>query len=101
MKPLLSLLITMLITPKPYPGRAQEAQHPAAGPPAQAATAHRPDELGTTGWKGGAREHKDATTGAGLQKKSDEELAADQPLMATGADLNGPPTRFPPNKTPE
>jgi len=102
MKALLLFLITMLITATPSPGRAQETPNPAAGPPNATAPANSPEERGTTGWKGGAREQdKDATVGAGVQKKSDEELAADQPLMATGVDLNGPPRRFPPNKTPE
>src|SRR5262245_45254541 len=102
MKTLLAFVITMWITATPSPGRAQETPSPAAGPPDAAAPANSPEERGTTGWKGGAREQdKDATIGAGAQKKSDEELAADQPLMATGVDLNGPPRRFPPNKTPE
>jgi len=102
MKTLLSFVIAMLITATPLPGRAQETPSPAVGPPDAAASANSPEERGTTDWKGGAREQdKDATVGAGVQKKSDEELAADQPLMATGVDLNGPPMRFPPNKTPE
>jgi len=102
MKILLSFLITVLMTATPLLGRAQETPNPAAGSGNAATPSNSPEERGTTGWKGGAREQeKDATPGAGVQKKSDEELAADQPLMATGVDLNGPPMRFPPNKTPE
>ena len=60
-----------------------------------------PEDRGASGWTGGSREpNKDETTGAS-PRKSDEELAADQPAHASGVDLQGPPVRFPPNKTPE
>src|ERR1700710_3144347 len=62
-----------------------------------------PENMGATGWTGGSRgqTHDSATTtgqGGGAQ---DAEAAKDQPVMATGEDLKGPPTQFPPNKTPE
>jgi hypothetical protein len=40
-----------------------------------------------------------ATTGQGVAVHDDE--AKDQPEVATGEDLNGPPRRFAPSKTPE
>jgi hypothetical protein len=56
---------------------------------------------GTTGWTGGSREPtKSETTGTG-QPQSEQAPAADQPDMASGADLKGPPIRFPADKTPE
>jgi hypothetical protein len=102
MKAVFALTITLLIAATPPHAFSQEVANPATGPQSPAAPTNSPEDRGTTGWKGGAREpDKDATVGSGAGKKSDEELAADQPLMATGVDLNGPPTRFPPNKTPE
>jgi hypothetical protein len=41
-----------------------------------------------------------ATTGQGVAVH-DDALAKDQPEVATGEDLNGPPRRFAPSKTPE
>ena len=41
-----------------------------------------------------------ATTGRGVTA-NDDALAKDQPEVATGEDLNGPPRRFAPSKTPE
>ena len=54
---------------------------------------------GKTGWTGGSGEQ----TKSGSRAFSGEEgdLAKDQPEMATGRDLKGPPVRFPPAKTPE
>ena len=59
-----------------------------------------PEDRGSTGWTGGNREQMKGgtTTGAGV---SGSDPAADQPQMGSGADLNGPPIRFPANKTPE
>ncbi len=62
-----------------------------------------PAEMGATGWSGGSRgqTHDSATsTGAG-NSGTNSEAAKDQPLMATGEDLKGPPAQFPANKTPE
>lgn len=61
-----------------------------------------PGGMGSSGWTGGtggahigtSNAH---TTGAAASESS----AADQPEMATGQDLKGPPTRFPANNTPE
>ena len=59
-----------------------------------------PDGKGSTGWTGGARDQTSQTTGqsAGAQ---DAEAAKDQPAMATGEDLKGPPKQFSPRQTPE
>lgn len=65
-----------------------------------------PQGMGSTGWTGGTGgshigTSNQQTTGMGAGKTPDNEAAADQPEMATGVDLKGPPTRFPANKTPE
>lgn len=73
-----------------------------------------PQNKGSSGWTGGhpetggattegsgqASKPKDATTGQGVQVH-DEAEAKDQPTMATGKDLKGPPMQFAPSKTPE
>ena len=72
-----------------------------------------PDHKGATGWSGGARDQPSqpggdksaapnaaATTGQKIEVH-DEALAKDQPAMATGEDLKGPPAQFAPSKTPE
>jgi hypothetical protein len=62
-----------------------------------------PENMGATGWTGGSRgqTHDSATTTGQGNSARDTEAAKDQPVMATGEDLKGPPTQFPPNKTPE
>ena len=62
-----------------------------------------PEHLGASGWTGGSRgQTKDgATTGQSVRPTDDPEAAKNQPSMATGEDLKGPPTQFPANKTPE
>jgi len=62
-----------------------------------------PENMGATGWTGGSRgqTHDSATTTGQGNSAQDTEAAKDQPVMATGEDLKGPPTQFPPNKTPE
>jgi hypothetical protein len=47
-----------------------------------------------------APQKANATTGQGVAVH-DDALAKDQPEVATGEDLNGPPRRFAPSKTPE
>ena len=64
-----------------------------------------PHGMGSTGLTGGAGgshigTSNSATTGS-APRQEPSGLAADQPEMATGQDLNGPPIRFPANKTPE
>jgi hypothetical protein len=51
-----------------------------------------PEGRGSTGWTGGNR----GQTGTG-----NPEAAKDQPFMATGLDLKGPPLQFPAGQTPE
>lgn len=58
-----------------------------------------PEGKGSTGWTGGARQPSE-TTGQS-DRNPDPEAAENQPYMATGKDLKGPPMRFPANKTPE
>jgi hypothetical protein len=77
-----------------------------------------PDQKGATGWSGGARDQpsqpggdktaapadtaaKPAETTGQTVEVHDEALVKDQPLMATGEDLKGPPAQFAPSKTPE
>ena len=72
-----------------------------------------PHNKGSTGWTGAHPETGGATLDKGTpgRPKSettgqsvtvhDQDAAKSQPLMATGEDLKGPPTRFPPSKTPE
>jgi len=65
-----------------------------------------PHGMGSTGWTGGtggSHIGKGATSGAtsGAGSASAQQGAADQPEMATGVDLNGPPTRFRAIDTPE
>jgi len=47
-----------------------------------------------------APQKANATTGQGVAVH-DDALAKDQPEVATGEDLNGPPRHFAPSKTPE
>ncbi len=58
-------------------------------------------EKGSTGWGGGSKDQP--TQGSGAQKVvvHDEARAKDQPVIATGEDLKGPPTQLAPSKTPE
>ena len=59
---------------------------------AQNSSGTAPDDKGLTGWSGGNR----GPTGSG-----NPEAAKDQPFMASGIDLKGPPQQFPPGQTPE
>jgi hypothetical protein len=55
----------------------------------------------TNGWSAGTKDQSipgGGNHGAGVH---DEAEAQNQPAMATGLDLNGPPMKFPPSKTPE
>ncbi len=71
-----------------------------------------PQNRGSTGWTGAAPETGGATVdqkpnggpGATTGQSTtvhDESKAKDQPELATGEDLKGPPRQFPPSKTPE
>ena len=57
-------------------------------------TGTAPEGMGSTGWTGGNRGQTDPG-------KVDPESASQQPFMATGQDLNGPPKQFPAGQTPE
>lgn len=60
-----------------------------------------PGGMGPSGGAGSAIGTSNAhTTGSGSGAVANPS-PANQPLMATGQDLKGPPTRFPANNTPE
>jgi hypothetical protein len=91
------------------PALAQEHPQPPSAPAEQPAkppdhdsSGTSPDGMGSTGWTGGSRGQSKPEVGSrGLTGGKAHEDAADQTLMATGVDLNGPPTRFPAWETPE
>ncbi|HTQ83803.1 MAG TPA: hypothetical protein VMI47_11105 [Pseudolabrys sp.] len=66
-------------------------------------------EKGSTGWSGASKDQPSqsagkataSTTGQKTAAENDAAEARDQPFMATGEDLNGPPTQFAPDATPE
>lgn len=74
---------------------------------AQGNSGTAPEHKGNTGWTGGSQDQPSQnkpseTTGQSPKVENhDDALAKDQPLMATGEDLKGPPQRFAPSKTPE
>jgi len=74
---------------------------------AQGTSGTAPEHKGNTGWTGGAQDQPSQskpseTTGQSPKVQvHDDARAKDQPLTATGEDLNGPPQRFAPSKTPE
>src|SRR5262245_53210128 len=57
--------------------------------------------IGSTGWTGGSRSPGNIDPGSQNASKVDPEASGQQPEMATGADLLGPPKQFPASKTPE
>lgn len=62
------------------------------------------NEKGSTGWTGGSRDQTNSEPGVGsraLVGQPAQDRGADQPAMATGVDLKGPPQRFPAADTPE
>jgi hypothetical protein len=68
-------------------------------------------EKGSTGWSGAAKDQFSqsvGTPGHPLDPKTgkevdvhDQQKARDQPALASGKSLNGPPVQLPPSKTPE
>ena len=100
MRTVIALTLSVAILSAPSLVLAQSRANPGASTQ-NSDRVKDPEDRGASGWTGGSREpNKDETTGAS-PRKSDEELAADQPAHASGVDLQGPPVRFPPNKTPE
>jgi hypothetical protein len=89
---------------------AQETQRtqPAETTPSQQdshSSGTAPQGMGSSGWSGGTGgshigTSNSLTTGS-TPREAASDSAADQPEMATGEDLKGPPTQFPANKTPE
>ena len=85
---------------------AHTVEQPTTKPPSQQPTnssGTAPENMGATGWSGGSRgqTHDSATSNGPGASAKDTEAAKDQPVMATGEDLKGPPAQFPANKTPE
>jgi hypothetical protein len=83
---------------------ANSVENPATTPQHNSGTGTAPENMGATGWTGGSRgqtQDSATTTGQGNNAAQDAAAAKDQPAMATGEDLKGPPKQFPPNKTPE
>ena len=80
---------------------ANSVEQPSHTPQHNTGTGTAPENMGATGWTGSSRgQTKDSAT-TGKNSAQDTEAAKDQPAMATGEDLKGPPTQFPANKTPE
>lgn len=94
----------------------QPSEQPAAQQPRESQThspqhnsneGTRPENMGSTGWTGGtggshigtSNSHTDGS--ASTDNGINTEAAKNQPLTATGEDLEGPAVRFAPNKTPE
>ena len=97
MKILAAFAISLLIVSTPLLVVAQEAgPQPSTKGPSEPG---RPDDRGSSGWTGGAREPNEEGTVGTAPRASDAEV--DQQEYASGVDLNGPPVRFPANKTPE
>jgi hypothetical protein len=88
----------MIVTAAPL--LAQDApERPVATPDSNSSSTK---EMGTTGDTGGSRgQTKPGVGSRAISGSEDRDLAADQPEMATGLDLKGPPVRFPAAKTPE
>jgi hypothetical protein len=82
---------------------ANSVENPATTPQHSSGSGTAPENMGATGWNGGSRgQTKDSATTTGQTTPAqDAEAAKDQPEMASGEDLKGPPEKFPPNKTPE
>jgi hypothetical protein len=60
------------------------------------------EEKGATGWSGAAKSQDDqGNQNDAAQAARDAEAAKDQPFMAEGIDLKGPPRQFAPRLTPE
>src|SRR5262245_5126392 len=77
------------------PGDAPQTT--AAAPKAHGTPDHPQKEYGAHGWSGGNRGSGSVTT----RQSASSDPAAQQPEMATGADLKGPPKQFTPAETPE
>jgi hypothetical protein len=82
---------------------ANSVENPATTPQHSSGSGTAPENMGATGWNGGSRgQTQDSATTTGQSSPAqDAETAKDQPAMASGEDLEGPPEKFPPNKTPE
>jgi hypothetical protein len=88
------------------PAPANAAEDSSHTPQHNSGSGTAPENMGATGWTGGSRgqTHDSATTtgqGSAADAAKDAEAAKDQPAMASGEDLKGPPEKFAPNKTPE
>ena|ERR1700754_1557960 len=78
---------------------AGTVERPEATTPHSSGTGTAPEGKGTTGWTGGSRDQNSQTSGQSASQNPED--AKNQPWMATGEDLKGPPKQFPAGKTPE
>ncbi|WP_342363903.1 hypothetical protein [Terrarubrum flagellatum] len=92
-----ALLSAFLLASAPFSSLAQEHMSAPTDAPTHS-EGTKPDNRGSTGWGGGAKEPDKTGSISPSTNKSD---AADQPPLASGVDLKGPPQQFPPTKTPE
>jgi len=79
---------------------AGTAERPASQPDTTG-TGTEHDGIGSTGWTGGSRSPSNIDPGSQNASKVDPEAPQQQPAMATGVDLLGPPKQFPASQTPE
>lgn len=79
---------------------AQENPTPPANTPNHS-EGTKPDNRGSTGWGGGAKEPEGKETTGSISASPKPGDASGQPPLASGVDLKGPPQQFPPNQTPE
>jgi len=100
-----ALMVCVAIAPaltEEHPQPPANAMERPAATPDPDSSGTSPDGAGSTGWTGGSRAQSKPGVGSrGLAGAEAREGAADQTLMATGVDLNGPPTRFSAPDTPE
>lgn len=99
MTPTARRMALILVALSSTPSFAQQSQTPPSPENSGSHSGTTPENRGSTGWTGHQRET--TTTGSATSTDQNSAAAADQPLTATGKDLNGPPARFPANKTPE
>src|SRR4030081_3738601 len=72
---------------------AHAVENPSNTPQHSSGSGTAPENMGATAWTGGSRgqTHDSATTTGQGGSARDTEAAKDQPVMATGKDLKGPP----------
>ncbi len=98
----LSAAAALLLAQESGKPSAAAQERPVATTPDSGGADASPKDKGSTGWTGGTRDQEKRGVGSRALTGNDaQDLAADQPEMATGVDLKGPPHRFAPAQTPE